>query len=104
MKSTKSLCPECLAVIDASILEENGKVILEKTCAKHGVYKDIYWSDPVQYKRFERYWHDGGGVLNPSGPNGNCPNSCGICTSHKTTTILANIDVCLLYTSPSPRD
>lgn len=35
MKSTKSLCPECLAVIDASILEENGKIILEKTCKKH---------------------------------------------------------------------
>jgi uncharacterized radical SAM superfamily Fe-S cluster-containing enzyme len=93
MRSTKSLCPECLAVIDASIVKENGKMILEKTCAKHGVYKDIYWSDPVQFKRFEKYWHDGGGMLNPSGPDGNCPHSCGICTSHKTTTILANIDV-----------
>ena len=93
MRSTKSLCPECLAVINASIVEENGKMILEKTCAKHGVYKDIYWSDPVQFKRFEQYWHDGDGMLNPSGPNGNCPHSCGICTSHKTTTILANIDV-----------
>jgi len=52
MRSTKSLCPECLAVIDASIIEENGKMILEKTCRKHGYFKDIYWSDPVQFKRF----------------------------------------------------
>lgn len=93
MRSTKSLCPECLAVIDASILEENGKMILEKTCTKHGYFNDIYWSDPAQFKRFEQYWHDGGGVINPSGLDGNCPHSCGICTSHKTTTILANIDV-----------
>jgi uncharacterized radical SAM superfamily Fe-S cluster-containing enzyme len=93
MRSTKSLCPECLDVIEASIVEENGKMILEKTCAKHGYFKDIYWSDPVQFKRFEKYWHDGNGVLNPSGSDGNCPHSCGICTSHKTSTILANIDV-----------
>jgi uncharacterized radical SAM superfamily Fe-S cluster-containing enzyme len=64
-----------------------------KTCAKHGYFKDIYWSDAVQFKRFEKYWHDGDGVLNPIGPDGNCPNSCGIRTTHKTTTILANIDV-----------
>ncbi|MCZ7392344.1 MAG: tetraether lipid synthase Tes [Candidatus Methanoperedens sp.] len=93
MKSTKSLCPECSAVIDASILEENGKIILEKTCSKHGYFKDIYWSSAKQYKRFERYWHDGEGVSNPIGSNGNCPHACGLCTSHKTTTILANIDV-----------
>jgi uncharacterized radical SAM superfamily Fe-S cluster-containing enzyme len=30
MRSTKSLCPECLAVIDALIIEENGKMILKK--------------------------------------------------------------------------
>jgi len=93
MKSTKSLCPECLAVIEASIFEENGKIFMEKTCEKHGYFKDIYWSNAKQFKRFESYSHDGGGVSNPSGPDGNCPHSCGICTSHKTTTILANIDV-----------
>lgn len=93
MKSTKSLCPECAAVIDASILEENGKTILEKTCNKHGYFKDIYWSNSKQYKRFEKYWHDGDGVSNPVASNKNCPNACGLCSSHKTTTILANIDV-----------
>ncbi len=93
MKSTKSLCPECLAVIDASILEENGKMVLEKTCSKHGYFKDIYWSDSEQYKRFDLYGHDGEGVSNPNTNDGNCPMSCGVCKSHKTTTILANIDV-----------
>ncbi len=93
MKPTKSLCPECLATIDASILDENGKIILEKTCSKHGYFKDIYWSNSKQYKRFEKYWHDGDGISNPIGSNGNCPHACGLCSSHKTTTILANIDV-----------
>ena len=94
MKSTKSLCPECLTVIEASILEENGKIVLEKRCPKHGFYKDIYWSNATQFKRFEKYLHNGEGVKNPYvSTNGNCPHSCGLCPSHKTTTILANIDV-----------
>ncbi|MCX9011046.1 MAG: radical SAM protein [Candidatus Methanoperedens sp.] len=94
MKSTKSLCPECLAIIDASIFEENGKVMIEKTCSKHGSFKDIYWSSAKQFRRFDHYWHDGEGVTNPNVPiNGNCPHSCGLCSSHKTTTILANIDL-----------
>jgi len=93
MRLTKSLCPECYAVIDASIIHENGRIMLEKTCKEHGFFKEVYWSNADQFKRFERYWHDGEGIENPNVSNGNCPNACGICPSHKTTTILANIDV-----------
>ncbi|VVB97737.1 7,8-dihydro-6-hydroxymethylpterin dimethyltransferase [uncultured archaeon] len=93
MKSTKSLCPVCSAVIDAAIVEDNGKILLKKTCSKHGYFEDVYWSDAKQYKRFEKFWHDGEGVSNPVNSDGNCPHSCGICSSHKTSTILANIDV-----------
>lgn len=92
-KKTKSLCPECFAVVVASIFEENGKMMLEKTCSKHGYFKDVYWSSAAQWKRFERYRHDGDGISNPNANIGNCPNACGLCPSHKTTTILANIDV-----------
>lgn len=92
-KKTKSLCPECLSVIDASVFEENGKIMIEKTCSDHGTFKDVYWSSAEQFRRFDRYRHDGTGVLNPNVLNGNCPHSCGLCPSHKTTTILANIDV-----------
>ncbi|MCE8427046.1 MAG: radical SAM protein [Candidatus Methanoperedens sp.] len=94
MRTTKSLCPECLAVIDATIIERNGQVILEKTCSEHGYFNDIYWSSAKQWERFDRFWHDGIGLSNPNvKSDGNCPFSCGICPSHKTTTILANIDV-----------
>ena len=93
VKATKSICPECLAVIDAYLFEKNGQIILEKTCRNHGTFNDIYWSNALQFKRFNRYMHDGDGITNPNVSNGNCPHSCGLCTSHKTTTILANIDV-----------
>lgn len=98
MRSTKSLCPECLNVIDASIFEQDGKMMIEKNCKEHGYFKDIYWSNAYQFRRFGRYWHDGSGVDNPntktdSSANNSCPHSCGICSSHKTSTIMANIDV-----------
>ena len=33
-KTTQSLCPECTKLIDARIFEEDGRVIMEKTCAR----------------------------------------------------------------------
>ena len=94
MRITKSLCPECLAVIDASIIEENGSMMMEKTCREHGYFKDTYWSNAGQFRRMDRYRHDGEGVLNPNiSTDGNCPYSCGLCPSHKTGTLIGNIDV-----------
>ena len=31
-KTTQSLCPECLQVIEADLFEEDGAVYMEKTC------------------------------------------------------------------------
>ena len=33
---TKSLCPECKKVIDATVYEENEQMRLKKTCPEHG--------------------------------------------------------------------
>lgn len=97
-KLTKSLCPECLAIIDASIFEEKGRVMIEKTCNIHGYYKDIYWSNVKQFERFEKYIYNGSRIENSNNNKKNvnkkdCPFACGLCSSHSTTTILANIDV-----------
>lgn len=32
---TRSLCPECLKVLDAEVYEENGKVMIKKICPEH---------------------------------------------------------------------
>ncbi len=95
MRITKSLCPECLEIIEAKIFEDAlGRVKIQKVCDVHGVFEDIYWSDAELYKKFDRYWCEGSGLSEPMvSVDGNCPNNCGACPSHKTTTILANIDV-----------
>ena len=93
-KKTKSLCPVCLKVIDARVFEEEGKIYIEKECAEHGEFKDIYWSDAEQFKRFIRYQIPGDPIDNPNTEsNDNCPFDCGLCSKHKTHTMLANIDI-----------
>ncbi|CAD7775192.1 7,8-dihydro-6-hydroxymethylpterin dimethyltransferase [Candidatus Methanoperedenaceae archaeon GB50] len=95
MRRTKSLCPECLEVIEAEIFEDAlGRVKIRKACDVHGVFEDIYWSDAELYRKFERYWCENSllsGSMNSL--DSNCPKNCGVCSNHKTTTILANIDV-----------
>ncbi len=94
LRKTKSLCPVCHEVIDADILEEEGKVMMEKTCKEHGFFKDVYWGDADLYRKAEKFAHEGKGVSNPATERKKgCPFDCGICTEHKTTTILANVDL-----------
>jgi len=60
LEKTNSVCPACyqegnIKKIDAKIIEEDGKVYIYKKCAKHGEFKDIYFSDANLYKKWMRY-------------------------------------------------
>lgn len=93
-KKTKSICPECLKVLDAEVFEQDGEVLLRKECPEHGSFQDVYWSDCTQYLRAEKFGCEGDGVLNPHTKTKlNCPFDCGICPQHKSHTVLAIIDV-----------
>ncbi|MDF2956538.1 MAG: C-terminal domain of the GTP 3' 8'-cyclase MoaA [Candidatus Alkanophagales archaeon MCA70_species_1] len=89
---TKSLCPECLSVIPAEVYEEGGKILIRKRCEEHGEFEDIYWADAELYKRFSAFESVGKGFATRAAERG-CPYDCGLCPAHKTTTLLANIDV-----------
>jgi len=94
IKQTKSICPECFKVLDATIFEEDNKVYIKKECPEHGRFQDVYWSDYEQYLRAERFRHDGEGLRNPRTKTRlDCPYDCGICPQHKSHTVLAIIDV-----------
>ena len=94
IKSTKSICPECKKVLDATVFEEDGKVLMKKQCPEHGSFQDLYWSDSEQYQRAAKFGYAGSGIRNPHTivKNG-CPYDCGICPEHKSHTALAIIDV-----------
>ena len=94
IKNTKTICPECLKVLDATIFEDGGKVYIKKECPEHGFFQEVYWSDYEQYQRAEKLRYDGEGLSNPRTKTVNgCPYDCGICPEHKSHTALAIIDV-----------
>lgn len=60
LEKTESICPGCyqegiIKKIDAEIIEEDGKVWIQKTCDKHGTFKDIYFNDADVYKKWIQY-------------------------------------------------
>jgi len=94
IKETQSLCPECLTVIDARVYEEEGKVYIDKTCPEHGYFNDLYWGSYEKYQQAMKYYIEGRKLENPRTQIvKDCPYDCGICPNHKSSTILAIIDL-----------
>ena len=94
-KEIQSLCPECKDVIKATLFEEDGRVVMEKSCPIHGDFKDIYWSDAELYLKAERWvFEEGKGIMNPEVKEANqCPDECGLCNMHMSHICLGNIDL-----------
>ncbi|HQB99760.1 MAG TPA: radical SAM protein [Methanospirillum sp.] len=95
LKKTKSLCPVCKKVLDAEIEEKDGKVYISRTCPDHGYFSYLYWGDADAWRRYEAFGVKGSGLENPQvvKEESNCPFDCGICNNHKSTTLLANVDL-----------
>ncbi|MEM0146036.1 MAG: radical SAM protein [Conexivisphaerales archaeon] len=93
VRQTRSICPECNRIIDATIFERGGKVYIGKTCPKHGYFEEVYFSSYSMYERFSSYAQDGRGIENPKiiSEGITCPASCGLCSNHLSHTALANI-------------
>ena len=94
IKETKSLCPECLKVLPATIFEDKNRVYIKKTCSEHGEFTDLYWGNYEQYVRAQGFEELGTKLNNPrTKKSRGCPYDCGICQEHKSETVLAIIDI-----------
>jgi 7,8-dihydro-6-hydroxymethylpterin dimethyltransferase len=91
---TRSLCPECLGVIDAQILFRDNQVIMRKRCPKHGWFEALVFGDATLYTNIARYNKPGTLPLafTTEVRNG-CPLDCGLCPEHRQHTCLALIEV-----------
>lgn len=68
--------------------------MIRKACPDHGEFQDIYWSSHDLYTKFMRYERSGPRLENPrTETKRGCPYDCGLCPSHETPTVLANIDI-----------
>lgn len=91
---TRSVCPECLNVIDARIIINDGRVIMRKECPAHGSFEGLISSDAEMYLNSLSYNRPG---EFPRGYSAEvvegCPYDCGLCPDHKQHTCLALIEV-----------
>lgn len=49
IKNTSSICPECLATVDAQVFERHGEVWMDKSCARHGRFSALLAADSKHY-------------------------------------------------------
>ena len=91
---TQSLCPECLALVPAKIIERRGRVYFRKHCPAHGTREDFVCSDVNEYDRLE--FSVPGKVprqVGVTGPLRGCPYDCGLCTEHEQHTCVGLVEV-----------
>jgi uncharacterized radical SAM superfamily Fe-S cluster-containing enzyme len=94
-KIITSLCPECLRRVEATIYEDNGKVLIRKSCPQHGEFRDMISSDARFYLKMEKWtFEDEEGIRNPNVKCASaCPETCGLCREHLATACQLNIDL-----------
>jgi uncharacterized radical SAM superfamily Fe-S cluster-containing enzyme len=91
---TTSLCEDCLALVPAKLIGEDGCVFLLKRCREHGVQKTLI-SDDADYWKSQKDWlKPGDRPLKPqTRTDHGCPYDCGLCPDHEQHSCLAIIEV-----------
>jgi len=90
---TQSLCPECLALVPAKIIERDGRVYFRKRCPTHGPREDYICSDVRQFDQMEFSLP---GKIPPEfgvEPDRGCPYDCGLCTEHEQHTCVGLVEI-----------
>ena len=91
---TRSICPECKAVIDAQIIIRDNRVYMRKRCPTHGWTQALISSDAEWYVGATKYNKPGTIPLQfTTEVKDGCPLDCGLCPEHKQHVCLALVEV-----------
>ena len=91
--TTQSLCPECLALVPAKIIDRGGRVYFRKTCPTHGVREDFVCSDRKWYDQMEFALPAKTPAKFGIEPDKGCPFDCGLCTEHEQHTCVGVLEI-----------
>jgi len=91
--ATQSLCPECLALVPAKIVERGGRVYFRKRCPTHGPREDFVCSDVRWFDRTDTSLPGKLPVSFGVEPSRGCPFDCGLCTEHEQHTCLGLLEI-----------
>ena len=91
--TTKSLCPQCLALVDAKIITRNNRVYFRKFCPEHGFREDFVCSDATHFDRNEFTLPGKEPTKFGIEPKHGCPYDCGVCTEHEQHTCIGLLEI-----------
>lgn len=84
---TKSVCPDCLFVIDAYKVVREGGIYLEKHCAIHGDFSVLIWEgDLASYEAWDQSNKKRDEIPMAKPYDKGCPYDCGLCAAHVRST------------------
>jgi hypothetical protein len=91
---TTSICPRCRRVLDAELIERDGRVVLSRTCPEHGSFEAVVYGDAGRYREIQRFDKPAEAPLERQTEEAEgCPRDCGICPAHAQHTCLGIIEV-----------
>jgi uncharacterized radical SAM superfamily Fe-S cluster-containing enzyme len=91
---TESICPRCRLVLDAELLDRDGRVVLSRECPDHGRFEAVVYGDAERYRVIQRFTKPGQEPLKRQTEVAlGCPHDCGICPEHAQHTCLGIIEV-----------
>ena len=91
---TESICPECKRVLEAELLDREGRVVLGRTCPEHGRFEAVVYGDAERWREIQRFDKPGAAPLERQTESElGCPHDCGICPEHAQHTCLGVIEV-----------
>lgn len=90
---SSSLCKICLGHVPAVVLEQDGRVLLEKRCPQHGLQLELLEEDASWYRRRLEFDKPGTDSLRQTAVREGCPFDCGLCPAHEQHTCIGLVEI-----------
>ncbi|MDL2259824.1 radical SAM protein, partial [Deltaproteobacteria bacterium OttesenSCG-928-K17] len=82
IERTESLCPLCLKVLPADIVERGDEVFLSRSCPDHGLTEEVIWRGRPSFESWRRPKLPAVGLKVHRQKEKGCPHDCGLCPDH----------------------
>ena len=99
LATTKALCPRCRVVCPAETIEREGRVVMRRTCPRHGTQESLVLSDASWWRWSRAFARPGRRPVAVTAREHGCPYDCGFCPDHDQhacVTVLEITEACNL--------